>query len=563
MNKKIKIKFFKSRKMRRILFISSFIIALCTGFVGKILAKNKIPAFWTDGKLEIYNYYYGQINDTAYWFRFTDISENEAKGEYFTLANTTIYADLKEFSFKKNKKNYILNFDNKSLDLKIEANMSNNGFVLKCSKLKSKFLFFKKYVFLGNYSFKKYSKPDFKTFPNRYKEEIFSDITVLKDVEYGKAEGYWTSYNTGSDRYLNVLVKGFLSSLFKETLSLKMDIYMPKTDELAKRPLIMFIHGGAFYIGDKEVETMVEMCKYFAKRGYVCASINYRLGFKVAKASIERAGYRAIQDGHAALRFLVNKSETYKINPDYIFVGGSSAGGITALNLAFMRNKNRPETSKKSFLYSDLGDIETDRNTLKDKFEIKAVINMWGAVNNLEMIDNSKASVISFHGDKDDVVPIDHGHPFQDIKVGVNSLFLNKTYGSLPIHIKLKENANREFLHIFEGLGHSLNVDENDKINKNFYTICDESKDFLYEEIVPKSWGIFSIPPTLTNRALSLYEAKASGVKDYFWDIDGGIIISTDKNKVRVVWFKEADKHVLKLSFITELNAGFYSEYEF
>src|SRR5690554_5414210 len=103
MNKKIKIKFFKSRKMRRILFISSFIIALCTGFVGKILAKNKIPAFWTDGKLEIYNYYYGQINDTAYWFRFTDISENEAKGEYFTLTNTTIYADLKEFSFKKNK----------------------------------------------------------------------------------------------------------------------------------------------------------------------------------------------------------------------------------------------------------------------------------------------------------------------------------------------------------------------------------------------------------------------------------------------------------------------------
>ena len=58
-----------------------------------------------------------------------------------------------------------------------------------------------------------------------------------------------------------------------------------------------------------------------------------------------------------------------------------------------------------------------------------------GAVNNLEMIDNSKASVISFHGDKDDVVPIDHGHPFQDIK-GVNSLSPKQDYGSLPIHIK-------------------------------------------------------------------------------------------------------------------------------
>ncbi|MDY0314584.1 MAG: alpha/beta hydrolase [Bacteroidales bacterium] len=548
--------------MRKIIFILALLSLLILGFLGISFGVNKAPAFWLDSKIEINKYYFGKIDEATYWFQFTKTDKDLAEGNYFILTNDA-YADIKAFSIKKNKRNYILNFDNTSVDLKIDANISSNGFALHCSKLKSKFLFFKKYELLGNYSFKKYIKPEFKTFPKRYKEEIFSDIKVIKDIEYGKASGYWTSYDTGSDDYLGVLLDGFLSSLFKETLSLKMDIYMPKNDNLEKRPLIMLIHGGAFYIGDKGVETMSEMCKYFSKRGYVCASINYRIGFKLAKASIERAGYRALQDAHSALRFLVKNCDTYNINPNYIFVGGSSAGGITALNLAFMRNKDRPSSSQKSFLYSDLGNIESTGNSCKDKFEIKAVINMWGAINSLDMIDNSKASVISFHGDIDDVVPIDYNYPFQDIKGGFSSILLNKTYGSLPIHIKLKENSNREYLHIFEGLGHSLNVDKNDKINKNFHIICDESKDFLYEEIVPSNWGIYSIPPILINSAMPVYETNASEIKEYYWDIEGGIIIGKNKNKIRVVWFKEAEKHVLKLSFLTDLGAGFYSEYEF
>lgn len=48
-------------------------------------------------------------------------------------------------------------------------------------------------------------------------------------------------------------------------------------DTLTNRPFILLIHGGGFVGGDKS--SWEDECKEFAKRGYVTASINYRLGF--------------------------------------------------------------------------------------------------------------------------------------------------------------------------------------------------------------------------------------------------------------------------------------------
>ena len=36
------------------------------------------------------------------------------------------------------------------------------------------------------------------------------------------------------------------------------------------------MHGGSFYLGDKSMTDCVDFCEFF-RRGYVCASINYRL----------------------------------------------------------------------------------------------------------------------------------------------------------------------------------------------------------------------------------------------------------------------------------------------
>jgi len=57
---------------------------------------------------------------------------------------------------------------------------------------------------------------------------------------------------------------------------LKMDIYEAAADTVSIRPVIIFLHSGAFVAGDKEADVMVELSKEAAKKGYVAVSANYR-----------------------------------------------------------------------------------------------------------------------------------------------------------------------------------------------------------------------------------------------------------------------------------------------
>ena len=61
--------------------------------------------------------------------------------------------------------------------------------------------------------------------------------------------------------------------------SLDMDLYKPLGDGNTCRPLLVLVHGGAFVVGTKEDGNMVSLAREMASRGYVVASINYRLGW--------------------------------------------------------------------------------------------------------------------------------------------------------------------------------------------------------------------------------------------------------------------------------------------
>jgi dienelactone hydrolase len=68
---------------------------------------------------------------------------------------------------------------------------------------------------------------------------------------------------------------------------LLLDIYRPSTAGAEPRPAIVFAFGGAFHRGSKEDDVVqedghhntavAEYCREFARRGYVCFSIDYRL----------------------------------------------------------------------------------------------------------------------------------------------------------------------------------------------------------------------------------------------------------------------------------------------
>ncbi len=94
----------------------------------------------------------------------------------------------------------------------------------------------------------------------------------------------------------------------------KLDLYLPRTP--GPHPLIVWVHGGAWSIGDKTICP----AKPYVTRGYAVASIGYRLS--------QHAIYPAqIQDCKAAVRWLRAHAKEYEIDPAHIGAWGSSAGG--------------------------------------------------------------------------------------------------------------------------------------------------------------------------------------------------------------------------------------------
>lgn len=312
--------------------------------------------------------------------------------------------------------------------------------------------------------------------PARYKNQIF-EVETIKDVVYANVKGYWDSF---PDENIDMaeLRKLVFSKHRMRDLELKMDIYLPKNDTLKHRPLIVLAHGGAFYIGDKAVYAYRSWCNYFASLGYVCVSINYRLGFpSLTTKNVEKCEYRAMQDAHAAMRFLVANSETYGIDTTNIFAGGTSAGSIIMLAVAYMKNENR---LKSTYRKVDCGDLETSGNEYSNTFKIKGLANMWGAVYDLSMLDNNNVPIISFHGNADKLVPYSKGRMMRN--VFLLNLVHKKMYGSHKITEKAVENEITATLFTYENQGHALHLDKASKtINENFYDIQFKIRDFFYD----------------------------------------------------------------------------------
>jgi hypothetical protein len=178
----------------------------------------------------------------------------------------------------------------------------------------------------------------------RYKTPVFNKLNKELDIVYGKASGYWTETPYLDDPYISILSRGMVNMMKGEKeLDLLLDLYYPEGDPHRLRPLIMLTHGGAFYIGNKQSSTEITLAEAFAKRGYVVASINYRMGFRLRGYDVERSGYKAIQDAHAALRYLSHHAKKYGIDPAHVYVAGNSAGAIASLNVAYLTNNDRPK----------------------------------------------------------------------------------------------------------------------------------------------------------------------------------------------------------------------------
>ena len=308
----------------------------------------------------------------------------------------------------------------------------------------------------------------------RYVDEVFSDVVKTEDVIYANSPD---------------LPFIFLFEWNTQDIDLDMDIYEPQGDTLTNRPLILFFHSGAFFSGNNELDDMVDLSIASAKRGYVAASINYRLGLNVLSTySGERAVYRGVQDASAAIRYFREHHELYNINPNKIFIWGSSAGSFIGLHLAYSEDDERPESTFGGNSDPDLGCIDCVGNDFLHSSKPNAIVSCWGAIGDLNWIDpENNIPAIMFHGTSDLVVPYDSGLPF------TINIALPVVYGSNQIHDRLNLFNIENDAFIESGEPHeywgTLNGNWFGGPNENYTQIINEAYMFLYNQLDSQELG--------------------------------------------------------------------------
>ncbi len=158
-------------------------------------------------------------------------------------------------------------------------------------------------------------------------KEVAGRVKLIEDVEYASVNGK----------------------------SLKLDLYLPKTQDAERKPpLVVWVHGGGWHEYSKDRCLII----WLASEGYAVASVQYRL-------APEQAIFPAqIHDCKGAVRWLRAHAKEYGYDTTRVGASGESAGGHLSLLLG--------ASAQVTALEGDIGG-NTDQPSRVD-----AVVNFYG-----------------------------------------------------------------------------------------------------------------------------------------------------------------------------------------
>lgn len=194
-----------------------------------------------------------------------------------------------------------------------------------------------------------------------------------------------------------------------------MDIYQPSGDTACLRHLIIWAHGGAFFQGTKNDGDMEFFTHRFAKRGYVCASINYRLASSIVllfdSAQIFKYAYQCVSDYKAAIRYFYKDAANgnhWNIDTNAIFIAGNSAGAIAADFITMLDSLNELSPDYQSIVTSN-GGIDGNSGNEGYSTKLSASASLAGAIVTTDWIKPGVTPVVLCQGTADATVPYNCG----------------------------------------------------------------------------------------------------------------------------------------------------------
>lgn len=157
----------------------------------------------------------------------------------------------------------------------------------------------------------------------------------------------------------------------------KLDVYMPDEDATEGAPVLMFMHGGYWVIGHKDL--MGFMAPALTPAPALLVAVGYRLA--------PGAKYpQQVDDCRAALRWVYDNISDYGGDPSRIYVGGHSAGGHLAAMLTLQREQR-----------TELGMPE---DVIKGCFPVSGVFDV------ADTLQDRREAFLSSEGDTRDASPV-------------------------------------------------------------------------------------------------------------------------------------------------------------
>ena len=498
------------------------------------------------------NLYIGTFDKKEVVVKILHSTVEKLEGVFYQIDTADIYLNPVSFSVETDEDCYCWRCEGKSLDFDMKYQCSAGHFN---GVVEQEYKGFEHKKKLYYFDFREYTYSDTVSVNSkRYQQELF-EVDCEQNVVYGRAKGPWTSLPIPEGQsYAQALLPYLFKASSQKDLDLTMDIYTPRNDSMPNRPLVVLIHGGSFFFGDKHDKEMIAQCSHLASMGYVAVSLNYRMGFELSKASIQRCAFKAIQDAHAAMRFLSHHAEQYGIDRERMYLGGSSAGSITAMSMVYMTDESRPKSTTKKHFAGKFGSLFSSGNDYTDHVKVKGLINMWGALYELADVEKYPIPIVSFHGTADKIVPCYKGYPFtqlngKDGKAGLSGMYFDEMYGSDEIHKVLKNKHVHQEFYPLEGLDHAPWKGEDRKLNEVYYFIQQRMSAFLFDDL------IYDV--RLKKEGHTLYRLTSPEVKQAHWQLKGGIVLSRSNDAIDIRLFRDAPEHYLSVSGLLNNDAEF------
>lgn len=198
------------------------------------------------------------------------------------------------------------------------------------------------------------------------------------------------------------------------------DLYVPANVNTEKNySLILYIHGGGFTSGDKADGEY--LCKYYASKGYVCASVNYTLEDGVHTSNLNLM-YDQIHEQVVSIK---DKAEELGFHVTEMATTGESAGGCLAMLYAYREPENSvipvkfvfqmtgPATFEPKEWASNSSEEEADFLTMMsgttvtaammENGDYKRIVN-W--ISPAALVNENTVPTLMAYGSKDKIVPV-------------------------------------------------------------------------------------------------------------------------------------------------------------